>query len=334
MAVLPHTMPIPRISSISPTRAVPGGRLAVHGTGLLTDDGLPVVRLGHERLRVVFASARELGVMVTATESGRLPVRVGQTLEPDYVVVGRPLVTGIHQVDSPVFDRDGRLYVTYSGTRGQQVPITVFRVTASGARESFSSVVSNPTSLALAPDGQLYVSSRFEGAVYRLDADGSAEVYASDLGIACGLAFAPDGTLFVGDRSGTIFEVGTNRQTRTFATLPPSVAAFHLALGTDALYATAPTLSARDAVYRIAFDGTVSVFHAGFGRPQGLAFGPDGALYVVEALAGVSGLYRVEGEGTSTLVVSGARLVGLAFDAAGDLVLCSSDTAYLVDMHA
>ena len=60
-------MPIPRISSISPTRAVAGGRLAVRGTDLLADDGLPVVRLGHDRLRVVFASARELGVVVTGT---------------------------------------------------------------------------------------------------------------------------------------------------------------------------------------------------------------------------------------------------------------------------
>lgn len=327
-------MPTPRITSISPTRAVAGGRLAVRGTDLLGDDGLPEVRLGHERMRVVFASAHELGVVVPSAGSGRLPVRVGQMSEAGSVVVGRAVATGIHQVDSPVFDRDGRVYLTYSGTRGQQVPITVFRVTPSGARESFSSAVSNPTGLALSPEGQLYVSNRFEGAVYRLDADGSADVYASDLGVACGLAFAPDGTLFVGDRSGTIFEVGTNRQSRTFATLPPSVAAFHLALGPDALYVTAPTLSARDAVYRVTFDGTVSVFHAGFGRPQGLAFGPDGALYVVEALAGSSGLYRVEGDGASTLVVAGSRLVGLAFDPAGDLMLCSSDTAYLVDMHA
>lgn len=327
-------MPTPRISSVFPPRVVAGGRLAVRGTDLLGDEGLPVVRLGHERLRVVFASARELGVVATGSEFGRLPVRVGQTLECGHVVVGRPVATGIHQVDSPVFDRDGNLYVTYSGTRGQQVPISVFRITPTGARESFSSAVSNPTSLALSPDGRVYVSSRFEGAVYRLEADGSAEVYASDLGIACGLAFAPDGTLYVGDRSGTIFEVGTNRQTRTFATLPASVAAFHLTLGPDALYATAPTLSARDAVYRITFDGTVSVHYAGFGRPQGLAFGPDGALYVVEALAGVSGLYRVEADGTSTLVVAGSRLVGLAFDTAGDVVLCSSDTAYVVDMHA
>jgi DNA-binding beta-propeller fold protein YncE len=220
------------------------------------------------------------------------------------------------------------LYVTYSGSRGQQVPVSIFKVTPSGTRESFSSAVTNPTSMAFSPDGTLFISSRFEGAVYRLLDDGSAEVFASDLGIACGLAFAPDGTLFVGDRSGTVFEVARNGVARTLATLPPSVAAFHLALGPDGLYATAPTLSASDVIYHIAFSGDVSVFHSGFGRPQGLAFSPDGTLHVVEALAGVSGLYRVASDAAPELLVSGPKLVGVAFDPSGEVVLCSSDTAY------
>jgi sugar lactone lactonase YvrE len=93
------------------------------------------------------------------------------------------------------------------------------------------------------PDDRLYVSSRFEGTVYRLAADGSVESFATDLGVACGLAFAPDGTLYVGDRSGTIFRVDRAGRAETFAALPPSVAAFHLALGPDgALYVTGPTL--------------------------------------------------------------------------------------------
>ena len=184
--------------------------------------------------------------------------------------------------------------------------------------------------MAFSPNGELYVSSRFEGAVYRLSDDGRAEVYASDLGIACGLACAPDGTLFVGDRSGTVFEVSTNGQTRTVATLPSSVAAFHLALGADGLYVTAPTLSARDAIYRVTFTGDVSVLHTGFGRPQGIAFAPDGTLHVVEALAGVSGLYRIAAGRDPELVIAGPRLVGLAFDGTSDMIVCSSDTAYRV----
>ena len=119
-----------------------------------------------------------------------------------------PFATGLHQVDNPVFDRDGNLYVTYSGTRGQQVPVSIFRVRAERhARDRFRPASSTRRRWRSIRDGRLYVSSRFEGTVYRVAADGRREPFATDLGVACGLAFAPDGTLFVGDRSGTIFRV-------------------------------------------------------------------------------------------------------------------------------
>lgn len=322
-------MSTPRIESISPSRTISGGRIDIHGSSFPVSSGVPHVRVGPDSARVVFASSSELGVIVGTTATGSQPVHVAGCDDIGTVFVGVPIATGLHQVDNPVFDAAGNLYLTYSGTRGQQVPVSIFRVSPGGARESFSSSITNPTSMALSPDGVLYVSSRFEGAIYRLSPDGSAQVFASDLGIACGLAFAPDGTLFVGDRSGTVFEVSRTGQTKTFATLPSSVAAFHLAMHADALYVTAPTLSARDAIYRVGLDGTVSVVHTGFGRPQGIAFSRDGVLHVVEALAGVSGLYRVPEHGTRELLVAGPRLVGVAFN--GDaLVVCSSDTAYLM----
>lgn len=322
-------MPTPRITSITPATSIAGGRIAIHGSGFPIGLGLPSVHVGDAPARVVFASGSELDVVLDASLSGELAVRVGGSADRVTVHAGTIVATGLHQVDSPVVDSGGTLYLTYSGTRGQQVPVSIFRVPRGGTRESFSAAVTNPTSMAISPDGQLFVSSRFEGAVYRLDPDGSAEVFASDLGIACGLAFAEDGTLFVGDRSGTIFEVASGGQARTLATLPASVAAFHLARGADGLYVASPTLSPRDAIYRVSFAGEVSVVHSGFGRPQGLAFDPDGELYVVEALAGVSGVYRVPRDGTPELVVSGPRLVGVAFDA-DTMIVCSADTAYRV----
>ena len=59
------------------------------------------------------------------------------------------------------------------------------------------------------------------------------------------------GNLYVGDRSGTIFKIGRDRQIFVFAMLEPSVAAYHLAFGNDGnLYVTGPTTSSFDAVYR------------------------------------------------------------------------------------
>src|SRR5215469_14118533 len=101
------------------------------------------------------------------------------------------------------------------------------------------------------------------------------------MGIATGLAFDRAGNLYVGDRSGTIFKIGSDRQIFVFATLEPSLAAYHLAFHPSGdLYVTGPTTSSFDRVYRITKGGDVKVFYRGLGRPQGLAFDRDTNLYV------------------------------------------------------
>jgi sugar lactone lactonase YvrE len=186
--------------------------------------------------------------------------------------------------------------------------------------------------MAVGPDGHLYVSSRFEGAVYRVNDAGSHKQVASDLGVACGIAFDEDGWMYVGDRSGTIFRVRDGRAS-TFATIPPSVAAFHLAMSVEQeLFVTAPTLNAYDYVYRIDPQGQVRTMPSPLGRPQGLAFAPDGTLHVVDALAGASGVYRFANlDAAPELVVSGTALVGIAFGPQGEIVVSSNETAYRFD---
>ena len=323
---------MPSITSVQPQRAIEGGRITVDGEGFVIDGPeLPEVRIGEIGARVVYGSSTRLAVIVPpGLEAGAAPVRVGG-LSGDgaFVEIAAPFATGLHQVDSPVFDQEGNLYVTYSGTRGQQVPVSIFRVRPNGTRETFSSGIVNPTSMAIDPQGRLYVSSRFEGTIYRVAADGSVETFATDLGVACGLAFAKDGTLFVGDRSGTIFKLDRDGHAETFASVPASVAAFHLAVGPDdALFVTGPTLSSYDPLYRITPNGEVAAQLNRFGRPQGLTFDQVGTLYVVEALAGASGLYRVPASGDPELVLAGPALVGVAFDAHGSLVVTSNETAY------
>lgn len=319
----------PRITSIRPARAIEGGRVSVLGEALSIDT--PAVMVDEHPAHVVFASpARRTFVVPSQLEGGRVPVRMEDLPgESGYVSIGTVWATGLHQVDNPVIDDDGNLFVTYSGSRGQHAPVSIFRVSAAGTREPFASGIVNATSMAFGPDRRLYVSSRFEGTVYRVAADGSFEQVASDLGVACGIAFGSDGAMFVGDRSGTIFRVVDGRAT-SFATLPPSVAAFHLAMSPDGeLFVSAPTLGSYDYVHRIAADGTVRIVPTPLGRPQGLAFSPDGVLHVVDALAGSAGVYRfADLEATPELVVSGQAMVGIAFGPDGEMVVASNDTAY------
>lgn len=328
----------PRITAVRPPWAVEGGRVAVEGHALVDGDGqgpVPEVFFDSQPARVVAASPRSVSVTVPpGLDGGRTAVRVGGA-PPAFVDVGRPVATGVHQVDSPVIDGDGTLFVTYSGSRGEKSPVSVFRVRTDGYREPFVTGIVNATSMALSPDGRLHVSSRFEGTVYRVADDGSYDAFVSELGVACGMAFSQDGTLYVGDRSGTVFRIGTSGRATAFATLPSSVAAFHLAWGPDdGLYVCGPTLATCDSVYRIDRTGAVTTVCSSFGRPQGLAFDRRGALHVVEALAGASGLYRIAADGTRALALAARNLVGVAFDPAGGLVAASGDTAYRLDPGA
>jgi sugar lactone lactonase YvrE len=73
--------------------------------------------------------------------------------------------------------------------------------------------------------------------------------------------------------------------------------------------------------------GAVESIDESFGRPQGLAFDPEGTLHVVEALAGRSGVYELRAS-AKRLVIAAPRLVGLAFGAPGVVVVATSDTVY------
>ena len=330
-------MPRPRTRQrIIPPCAVEGARVTIiAGTRPFAADPVPAVHIGPLQARVVAVSSTRLAVIVPpGLDGGLTPVKVeGERAPAGRLEIGAPLATGLHQVDSPAYDSRGHLYTTYSGSRGERVPASVFRVGPDGSREALAAGVVNATSLAFDPDGRLCVTSRFDGSVYRLDDMGVPERIASDLGVACGLAFSPDGSFFVGDRSGTLFRVNAAGRVVPFATLPPSVAAFHLALGPDdAVYVAAPTLSAYDVIYRVDRRGEVTVFAGPFGRPQGLAFDGDGRLYVAEALAGDSGIYRVDGGDRRELIVAGSGLVGLAFHPARGLAVASRDKAWFLGL--
>jgi len=324
-----------RLTRVAPLKAVDGGILLVEGEHLPCDPP-PRVTIADAEARVVSASPRHLRIVVPAElDGGQVPLKVDAVPGGTVLIeIGTTLATGVHQVDNPAFDRDGNLYATFSGSRENRVPVTLFRVRRDGVREPIRVDIPNPTGLAVGRDGALYVSSRFEGTVYRVDpSTQNFRVFATNLGSPFGLAFDRAGNLWVGDRAGTIFRVDPDGDAVAIAELPPSIAAFHLAIGPDdAVYVSAPTLSPRDRVYRIpAGAGSVETVLEGLGRPQGLAFDAQGRLHVVEALAGDAGVWRYDLSAetvTGERVLAAGSLVGLAFDPGGGLVAAGADTLW------
>src|SRR5258708_4748177 len=137
--------------------------------------------------------------------------------------------------------------------------------------------------------------------------------------------------MYGGDRSGTIFKISPERQIFVFATIEPSIAAYHLAFGPEQyLYVAGPTTSSFDSIYRVSHTGEVEVFYRGLGRPQGMAFDADNRLYVASSLGGRRGVVRIDEQRNAELFLSGPGIVGLAFTPSRALAITTTNALYRV----
>lgn len=343
----PNRPDAPHLDRLRPKAALPGGSFEITGSRLIgesthqipalptaffgeTEGSVEMLRRDRAQVRVPDgAIASELVLRYQGTETNVLHANIAV-----------PMADDLHVISNPAVDREGNLFAMVSGPRGTRVPVSVFRITRDLQVRPFVRDLLNISALAFGPDGYLYASSRAEGTVYRISPEGAISTFAEGMGIATGLAFDDQGNLFVGDRSGTIFRLGPHghhnaAEIFVYATLEPSVAAYHLAFRDDGvLLVTAPTTSSNQPIYAIDPDGSTRVFYRGLGRPQGMALDVDGNLYVAASLAGRRGIVRVSPDGRDAeLIVSGNDLVGLCFLDDGCAALATASTLFHIDLH-
>jgi DNA-binding beta-propeller fold protein YncE len=325
----------PKIESVKPAAALPGGEVLIKGSGFGTRN--------HTRPRVQFGPAE--GSLVLAAETSliaRVPegaaggvvrLRMGSIESAPFpIALGVQVADNLHPVANPAVDAEGNVYVTFSGQRGQKVPVSLYKVTSNHTVKPFITEMMNPSGLALDRNGYLFVSCRNDGTIHRVSPDGRAMQWVEGMGVATGLAFDKDGNLYVGDRSGTIFKIGPDREIFVMATLEPSLSAYHLAFSpAGELYVTGPTTSSFDRVYKISAGGEVSVFFRGLGRPQGIAFDKSGNLYVAASLAGKRGVVRITPDARAELVLSGSTIVGLAILPTHRAMITTTNALYTLD---
>ena len=334
-----QTLLPPSIESVFPPAALPGGDVELRGSNLgPRGTTTSTVFVDNTEANLLMSRNSRLSFRVPETNpitaAGIVEVRTADGVSnPVPLRIARQLSDGLHPVTSPVVSRSGMTFATISGPRGKQTPVSIVRVSPDCIGTPFVSGILNPTGLAFDPEGELYVTSRAEGTVYRIDAGGESTVYAEGMGTATGAAFDAEGNLFVGDRSGTLFKIAPDRQIFVYATLEPSAAAYHLAVGADGtLYVTAPSLSPNDCIWAIDRDGTTTAWFRGLGRPQGLALDRDSNIYVAASMHGQRGLIRITPQGNAELAVSGYNLVGVAFSPLGTTVLATNEAVYDVDL--
>jgi sugar lactone lactonase YvrE len=328
-----------RLIAIEPAYALPGGEIAVKCAGFrISERKVDGCFLGGSPCRITAASSERILAavpsVVTNAKSQLQLVSGGAKSKTVGLTVAKQLTGDMHLVANPAVDPgDDSLILTRSGSRGQSLPVTLFRLEADGYLDEFPEPILNPTGIAFDPDGQMFVTNRAQGEVYAVGRDGMATVYATGLGIATGIAFDADGNMYVGDRAGTIFRVKDFGEVETFTVLEPSVAAYHMAFGPDGrLYVTSPGLASHDAVHVIDKEGFDEKFYTGLGRPQGLAFDKAGNLYVAACYKGHHGIVRITPDGSSCEhFVAGNNIVGLCFNKKGEMIVATNDTAYAIN---
>ncbi|MGC9199808.1 MAG: gluconolaconase [Acidobacteriaceae bacterium] len=365
----PHTAPAaPHLDSLYPRSAIPGGSFQVFGSHLLPPDTahpsaspqLPTAFFGE--IPATFDMARSTRAIIRvpagAISSGLSLRSYGLTSNQLHANIGVPMVEDLHVISNPAVDADGNLFAMVSGPRGEQVPVSIYRVARDLQVTAFTRGLLNVSALAFGRDGNLYASSRSEGAIYRITPDGIISTFAEGMGIATGIAFDREGNLFVGDRSGTIFKIvpaspetaredslvlnpqhpGAAGEIFVFATLEPSTAFYHLCFRPDGiLLVTTPTYCSHQPIYAIDPKGETSTFYRGLGRPQGMAFDVEGNLYVAASLRGHRGLIRLwpsreTGDLQAELIVAGNDLIGLCFLDDGCVALATHSTIYHADL--
>jgi glucose/arabinose dehydrogenase len=361
----PSNTQAPHLERLTPRAAIPGGSFEIFGSHLLatTNDGPQTLAPQQASLpgtpqippQLPSASFGDTTAYFDLVRPTRAMLRVPEgaiaselTLRNNGVVsnilhanIAVPMADELHLVSNPAVDRDGNIFAMISGPRAERTPVSIVRVGRDLQARPFARDILNVTALAFGPDTYLYASSRAEGTVYRISPEGDhISTFAEGMGVATGIAFDRDGNLFVGDRSGTIFKVGpygshNPGEVFVFATLEPSVAAYHLAFRDDGtLLVCAPNTSSNQPIYAIAPNGDTSVFYRGLGRPQGLALDAEGNIYVAASLRGRRGIVRITPEGSNAeLFIAGNDLVGLCFLDDGCCSLATGSTLYHLDLN-
>lgn len=217
---------------------------------------------------------------------------------------GDRIATGFHIARGIEFDRQGNLYVANNVT-GDVVKFAP----GSTSRTTFTAGLVRPHGLALAANGDLFVSDSTLNTVYRVRQDGTRTVFASDVLGARGMAF---------DSKGNLFVVATDANSVLKFTSDGTRSVFASSFNKPFGIAITPAgdvfvTDSSQQIYRYRATGTNQVFASGFSNLQSLASDAAGNLFVGDV--GSSTIFRfAASNGAKTTFNTGIAPYSLLFE--------------------
>ena len=148
----------PHIEAVAPAAALPGGEIRILGSGLRPPElRRPRVRFGDLEASVV-VSADDFVIARVPQGAASGPVVVstnGHSSNAQQVKVAAMIAENLHPVTSPALDAEGNIYVTFSGSRGQKVPVSIFKIDTNYGVKPFVTEMMNATAIAFDREGQM-----------------------------------------------------------------------------------------------------------------------------------------------------------------------------------
>src|SRR5215831_2769485 len=140
----------PHIESLTPAAALAGGEVRINGSSLRpTELKRPRVQFGEIEGAVVISSDDFVVARVPegATSGPVVVATNGHVSNPQPLKVAVPIAENLHPVTNPALDAEGNIYVTFSGSRGQKVPVSIYKIDTNYVMKPYLSDMMNATSI-------------------------------------------------------------------------------------------------------------------------------------------------------------------------------------------
>src|SRR5438309_9295819 len=141
----------PHIEAVAPAAALPGGEVRILGSGLRPPElRQPRVSFGDLEASVI-VSAEDFVIARVPQGAASGPVVVstnGSSSNAQQIKVAVTIAENLHPVTNPALDPEGNIFVTFSGSRGQKVPVSIYKIDTNYNLKPFLTELMNATGIA------------------------------------------------------------------------------------------------------------------------------------------------------------------------------------------